>query len=176
MKTTIKKELEQAEKSDGSDGSDQERARVEKSDGSGSASRSLTAIRRAPALSRAPAPASTSSSPAEQIRALSPSWSEQEHLLSLLSGSKLLKIWASVQQSQPLIGSEQRACLWPRTRCILPPLVEKSDNWCALLHWNIALNAVALEHCIAADQELQQQVTWWPAVSCLTTCDGELDT
>ena len=54
-------------------------------------------------------------------------------------------------------------------------MVEKSDNWCALLHC-IALTAVALEHCIAANQELQQQVTWWPAVSSLTTCDGELDT
>ena len=38
------------------------------------------------------------------------------------------------------------------------------------------MRSVALEHCIAADQELQQQVTWWPAVSSLTTCDGELDT
>ena len=54
--------------------------------------------------------------------------------------------------------------------------MEKSDNWCALLHWSIALTAVALEHCIGANQELQQQVTWWQAVSCLTTCDGELDT
>ena len=53
--------------------------------------------------------------------------------------------------------------------------MEKSDNWCALLH-SIALTAVALEHCTGANQEFQQQVTWWPAVSSLTTCDEELDT